>query len=168
MRAVATCLLLLALTACTSTYTPPADAIPPSANRQEELTVLFDRFSAEEAKVAMYAASEAAKSNDKDRHFLASLWGTRVSSALGAERFGHALSLSKQHKDARDWFRRAFMHVEQGDASLPYLRYYIAYEMVALGEKDKAIDLLGNRLGLNPLPAELEPKYDALLEKARR
>ncbi len=138
MRAVATLMLLLALTACTSTYTPPADAIPPSANRQEELTVMFDRFSAEEAKVAMYAADEAAKSNDKDRHFLASLWGTRISSALGAERFGHALSLNKQHKDARDWFRRAFMHVEQGNASLPYLRYYIAYEMVALGENDKA------------------------------
>ncbi|MHC4840928.1 MAG: hypothetical protein ACYTDT_08245 [Planctomycetota bacterium] len=167
MRAVATFLLLITLTACTSTYMPPEDAIPPSTDRQEHLTFLFDQFSDEDENVAARASKEAAESSDKDRRFLESLWGTRTSTALGAERFGHALSTANHHEDARDWFRRAFMHVEQDDPALPYLRYYMAREMVTLGQRDQAVDLLGNRLGLTPLPVDLEPKYAALLKEAR-
>lgn len=167
MRVVAITLLMITLSACTSTYTPPENAIPPSTERQEELTVLFDRFSANDDTTANHAAKEAAKSSDKERRFLVSLWGTRKSTALGAERFGHALSDTKHHQDAADWFRRAFIHVERDDPALPYLRYFIARELIVLGKNEKAIDLLSNRLSLVPLPSELEPKYKELLESAR-
>ena len=49
---------------------------------------------------------------------------------------------------------------------LPWLRYEMANEYYRLGRNDDAVNLLANRMSTSPLPTELKPKYDALIQKA--
>ncbi len=171
MNAAAFRFLLLGLfalcAACSSTQPPPDDLLPPQADRQAELTRLFDRFAGPELP-ARAAAAEAAKANDRDRRFLASLWGTRSSAPLCARRYADALSSAAKHTEAFDWYQRAFMQTAARDASRHELRYEMAEEYYALGRHQDCIALLANRLSLEPLPAALRVKYDALQEAAAK
>ena len=140
----------------------------PVPNRQQELTLLYDRFAHRDAEIGEAAADKAAASTKRDRRFLASLWGTRSSSAIGGRRYGGALSAARLHDEAYAWYRRAYLSLESSDELRPWLRYDMAYEFVAQNRPKEAINLLANRLGLQPLPAELKPKYNALIDRAGR
>jgi tetratricopeptide (TPR) repeat protein len=140
--------------------------VPPPPSRQAVLTRLYDRLGAESATDGESAAREAAAGNDQDRRFMASLWGTRARSAIGARRFADALSRAARHQEAFDWYERAFHFVGADDPLLHWLRYEMAREYVALGRNRDAINLLGNRSGASPIPAELKPKYDELIKRA--
>lgn len=160
-------LAALLLVACTGTQEPPDEMLPPSPSRQTELTLLYDQLGHENARVADAAARQASNGDDRDRRFMASLWGTRTKSAQGARRYGHALAGKGMHQDAYDWFERAFYEATD-DETLAWLRYEMAQQLVALGRKDDAINLLANRMGTTPLPAELRVKYDELIQQAAR
>lgn len=159
-------LLVLFLAACSGTQEPPDEMLPPPPTRQSELTRLYDRLGHEQAGIGEGAAKTAADGDDRDRRFMASLWGTRTRSALGARRFATALAAKALHQDALDWFERGFHAVEGDDELLAWLRYEMAVEYVALGRNQDAINLLGNRLGTTPLPTELKRKYDELIQRA--
>lgn len=165
---VQVCCLVFLLVACAGTDTIRDDLNPPSAQRQGELTRLFDQLSSEDARVGERAATEAAQLEERDLHFMGSLWGTRGKPPDGARRLGAALSDEGRHQDAFDWFERAFMELDRNDERLPYLRYEMAFEYVQLGRNAEAVDLLANRLSTLPLPEDLEPKYEALIEQASR
>lgn len=157
----------LLLVACTSTQEPSPDMLPPTPARQTELTQLYDQLGHENARISDGAARIAANGDDRDRRFMASLWGTRTRSAPGARRYAHALAAKGLHQEAYDWFERAFYHAED-DELLAWLRYEMAQQLVALGRNDDAINLLGNRMGTTPLPAELKVKYSELIDRAAR
>lgn len=159
-------LLLMLIAGCAGTSNPHEDMTPPSANRQGELTRLYDQMGAETEKVGVDAAKKAAEGDDKDRRFMASLWGTRKQSAVGARRYGQALSGKGFHEDAFDWFQRAFLYLEADHELLPWLRYDMAYEYYLLGRNEDAVNLLANRMSTTPLPNELRGKYDDLIRKA--
>jgi len=159
-------LMLLLLASCASVEEPSDDMVPPDAPRQAELTRLFDRMGATNESTGVAAAKEAASGDDRDHRFMASLWGTRRKSAVGARRYGHALSDAGKHAEAFDWFERAFLFLPAGDKMLPWLRYEMANEYYMLGRNDDAVNLLANRMSTSPLPTELKPKYDALIQKA--
>src|SRR5690606_22678637 len=114
-------LLMLVLAGCAGSGNPHADMSPPGALRQGELTRLYDQMGSENEKIGVDAAKTAAEGDDRDRRFMASLWGTRRQSAEGARRYGHALSAKGQHEDAFDWFQRAFLHLEADHELLPWL-----------------------------------------------
>lgn len=167
MKITCSLMLLLALAACSSA--PPLDdgLIPPPAERQAQLTALFDRFAGEETG-ARKAATEAAKLDARERRYLASLWGTRSSEPMGGWRFGDALFEAKQYEESFAWFQRTFLVVSAGDERRAYLRYEMARCCLALGKPQDAINLLANRLDPAPLPEELRAKYDALLDAAAK
>ncbi|CAG1769559.1 hypothetical protein BAC2_00414 [uncultured bacterium] len=160
-------LLLLVLAACSST--PPLDdaLVPPPADRQAQLTALFDRFAGEELN-ARKAAAEAARLDARDRRYLASLWGTRSSEPEAGWRFGDALAEAKIFDESFAWYQRTFMVVPATDARRSYLRYEMARCCLAMGKPQDAINLLANRLDPAPLPEELKAKYDALLDAAAK
>lgn len=157
----------LLLLACTSTHEPPDEMLPPSPARQTELTQLYDQLGHENARIADAAARQAAGGDDRDRRFMASLWGTRTKSAQGARRYAHALAGKGMHQDAYDWFERAFYEAAD-EEMLAWLRYEMAQQLVSLGRNEDAINLLANRMGTTPLPAELKVKYDELINQAAR
>jgi tetratricopeptide (TPR) repeat protein len=159
-------LLLLVLPACAGTEAPPDEMLPPPPSRQSELVRIYDTMCGDDDSAANAAAKQAAAGDDKDHRFLASLWGSRPRSALGARRFGTALAANSQHQKSFDWFERAFLFVGADDPLLPWLRYEMAQEYVALGRHQDAINLLANRMGTAPLPPELKVKYDELIRKA--
>lgn len=159
-------LVISLLGGCASVQEPPPEMVPPNAHRQAELTRLFDRMGAADEKVGAGAAKEAAAGDERDHRFMASLWGTRPKSAIGARRYGDALSAKGKHQEALDWFERAFMYLPAGDEMLPWLRYEMANEYYLLGRNDDAVNLLANRMGTSPLPDELQARYDALICKA--
>lgn len=161
------CLALLAA-ACAGTDELRDELIPPDAQRQDELTRLFDRLGADNAGVGESAAAEAAQGDERDLRFLGSLWGTRGKSAVGARRLGAALSSLGRHQHAFDWYERAYMELEPDDELLPYLRYDMAYEYVQLGRNEEAVNLLANRMSTLPLPNDLAAKYEALIRRASR
>ena len=161
------CLLVaFALAGCAGSGEPHKDMLPPGAQRQGELTRLYDRMGSDKDSIGNDAAKTAAEGDDRDRRFMASLWGTRKQSAVGARRYGHALSNKGHHEDAFDWFQRAFLYLEADHELLPWLRYEMAYEYYLLGRKEDAINLLANRMSTTPLPQELRGKYDDLIRKA--
>ncbi len=159
-------LLLLVLPACAGTEAPPDEMLPPPPSRQAELVRIYDTMCGEAEAAASAAAKQAAAGDDKDHRFLASLWGSRPRSAPGARRLGTALSAAGHHEKAYDWFERAFLFVDAADPLLPWLRYEMAQEYVALGRNQDAINLLANRMGTAPLPPELKQKYDELIRRA--
>ncbi|MCB9895517.1 MAG: hypothetical protein H6839_13800 [Planctomycetes bacterium] len=161
-------LLVLILAACAGTQDPPDEMVPPPPVRQGELTRLFDRMGSDNEAVGVPASKKLADGDDRDRRFVVSLWGTRKKSAVGAQRYGDALSAKGLHEEAFEWYERGFMHIEAGDPLGPWLRYQMASEYYALGRKDDCINLLANRMGTEPLPKELKGKYDELIEKASR
>lgn len=163
-----TALICLLLAACASVEEPADDMVPPDARRQAELTRLYDRMGVEDESIGTSAADKAAAGDERDHRFMASLWGTRTKSAVGARRYGAALSKAGLHQDAYDWFERAFMQVDSSDELAPWLRYEMAYEYHQLGRDEDCINLLANRMGTQPLPRELQGKYDALIQKASR
>lgn len=159
-------LAVLLMASCASIEEPADHMVPPNPKRQGELTRLFDRMGSATESIGASAAKEAASGDDRDHRFMASLWGTRPKSAVGARRYGTALSAAGKHDEAFDWFERAFMHLPAGDETLPWLRYEMANEYYLLGRNEDAVNLLANRMSTQPLPAELKPKYDALIRKA--
>jgi hypothetical protein len=159
-------LLLLVLPACAGTNAPPDEMLPPPPSRQSELVRIYDTMCGDDESAANAAARQAAAGDDKDHRFLASLWGSRPRSAPGARRLGAALSAGNHHQKAYDWFERAFLFVGTEDPLLPWLRYEMAQEYVALGRNQDAINLLANRMGTQPLPPELKVKYDELIRRA--
>jgi tetratricopeptide (TPR) repeat protein len=165
-------LLLLAfslvLAACTGTQEPEDHMIPPDAGRQAELTRLYDRMGSETESIGVSAAQSAAAGDERDHRYMASLWGTRKKSAIGARRLGAALSKAGHHQQAFDWFERAYMHVDSTDELAPWLRYEMASEYHALGRNEDCINLLANRMGTQPLSRDLKSKYDDLIAKASR
>lgn len=168
MKYLVLCLLTLLLVACAGTEELPDEMVPPTATRQGELTRLYDRMGSEVESIGVSAAERAADGDDRDHRFLASLWGTREKSAVGARRYGTALSKKGLHQEAFDWFERAFMHIEADDPLGAWLRYEMAWEYYRLGRKDDCVNLLANRMGTLPLPRELKDKYDDLIAKASR
>lgn len=168
MRAMFLLAMGLLLAACVSTTEPPVEMVPPPPDRQAELTRLYDRLSLSDASIAETAAKTCAQGDDRDRRFLSSLWGTRPKNATAAHRFGKALAAAAHHEDALQWLERAYAETPPGDASLGWLRLEMAEQYMALGRRDEAINLLGNRLGATPLPADLQKKYDELLDRASR
>ncbi|MCA8915715.1 MAG: hypothetical protein KDB90_09910 [Planctomycetes bacterium] len=161
-------LLVLIFAACAGTQEPPDEMVPPPPIRQGELTRLYDRMGSDNDAVGVPASKKLAEGDDRDRRYVASLWGTRTKSAVGARRYGTALSGKGLHEEAFDWFERAFMFIEAGDPLSPWLRYEMANEYYALGRNDDCINLLANRMGTTPLPKELKGKYDDLIAKASR
>jgi hypothetical protein len=165
-------LLLLAfalvLAACAGTQEPDDNMVPPDAGRQAELTRLYDRMGSETESIGVSAAGTAAAGDERDLRFMGSLWGTRKKSAIGARRFGTALSKAGHHQQAFDWFERAYMHVDSTDELAPWLRFEMASEYHALGRNEDCINLLANRMGTQPLPRDLKSKYDELIAKASR
>lgn len=159
---------VMLLGACASIEEPADDMVPPAANRQAELTRFYDRMGAENESIGVAAAEKAAAGDERDHRFMASLWGTRTKSAVGARRYGAALSKAGLHQEAFNWFERAFMHVDSTDELAPWLRYEMALEYHQLGRNEDCVNLLANRMGTQPLPRELQAKYDALIEKASR
>lgn len=160
--------LVLMLAACAGTQEPEDHMVPPSGSRQGELTRLYDRLGSESESIGVTAAESAATGDERDHRFLASLWGTRRKSAVGARRLGAAFSKAGLHDEAFDWFERAYMHVDSTDELAPWLRYEMASEYYALGRNEDCINLLANRMGTQPLPRELKSKYDELIAKAAR
>lgn len=167
MRYFAFTALCLLLAACVSTTEPADELLPPPPARQAELTGLYDRMSGPEA-AALEAARKCATGDDRDRRFTDSLWGTRPKSALGARRLGNALAQVKLHEEALTWLERAYGATEADDATLAWIRYEMAVQYMQLGKRQDAINLLANRLGATPLPADLQQKVDALLNEAAR
>lgn len=168
MTRFAPLLLVLLLAACAGTVTHDDHLLPPGSTRQGELTRLYDTMGVENDKIGNDAARKVAAGDDRDHRFMASLWGTRARSSVGARRLGQALSDGGHHELAFDWFERAFLELEGEHELLPWLRYEMALESYALGNKEDTVNLLSNRMGTTPLPAELKPKYAALLERAAR
>lgn len=158
-------LLLAALltAACAGTRDLPPGETPASADRQARLTRLFDRLALDES-AARAAAREAASGDERDMRFLSSLWGTRSSRPVVAQRLADALDEAARHEDALVWYQRAFIALDADDARRPYLRYDLARQYVALGRRTEAVNLLVNRMSLEPLPDDLKPKYDALID----
>lgn len=167
MRYFALTTLCLLLVACVSTQDSPDELMPPNPARQTELTRLYDQFGGPE-KAASDATRRAVAGDDRDRRFTDSLWGTRPKSALGARRYGNALAAGKHHAEALEWLQRAYAETPLGDESLAWIRYEMAQQYMALGKREDAVNLLANRLGATPLPAELQKKYDALIDEAAR
>ncbi|MCC6573700.1 MAG: hypothetical protein IT462_07905 [Planctomycetes bacterium] len=169
MRHLLIVLLLLSMVAaaCAGTKEIPPEQTPAGADRQAELTRMFDRLPAAEP-AARAAAKEAAAGDARDMRFLSSLWGTRSSEPLAARRFADALAEAKKHSEALVWYQRAFLALEDGDAQRAYVRYDLARQYVALGQRREAVNLLANRMSLEPLPEDLKPKYDALIADAGR
>ncbi|MCC6464976.1 MAG: hypothetical protein IT463_06500 [Planctomycetes bacterium] len=161
-------LAALLLAGCISTQEPPPEMLPPAEARQAQLTRLFDQLGSADEASAKTAAREAAGGDDRDQRFLVSLWGTRGRSPDGARRLGQALASGNRHDEALGWLERAYLALEAGDSLLPWLRYEMAREYLALGQKEHAVNLLATRLGVEPLPADLEARYDALLAEAGR
>ncbi|MBZ0135345.1 MAG: hypothetical protein K8I27_03090 [Planctomycetes bacterium] len=157
---------ILMLGGCAGTSGPRDELLPPGATRQGELTRLYDQMGSESDSVGVSAAQRAAEGDDRDRRFMASLWGTRRQSAMGARRYGQALSDKGHHQSAFDWFQRAFLHLEADHELLPWLRYEMAYEYYLLGRNEDAVNLLVNRMSTTPLPRKLRWKYDELIRKA--
>ncbi|MBX3474452.1 MAG: hypothetical protein KF754_08725 [Planctomycetes bacterium] len=168
MRHFALATLCLLLAACVSTQDPPDDQVPPPPMRQAELTRLYDQLGSTSPAVAESAARQAAACDDRERRFIDSLWGTRPKSGTGARTLGHALSAAKLHAEALTWLERAYGVTDVNHQALPWIRFEIAREYLALGKRDDAINLLANRLGTTPLPADLQKKYDALIDEASR
>jgi len=168
MRYFAFASLCLLMAACVSTQAPPDELLPPPPARQAEITNLYDSMGGTNEARALDSAKRCAAGDDRDRRFADSLWGTRRKSALGARRYGNALAAAKHHDNALDWLERAYGATPAGDESLPWIRYEIAQQYVALGKPDEAVNLLANRLGATPLPADLQLKYDALINQASR
>ena len=160
-------LFALFLAACAGTREIPPDEQPASASRQAELTRMFDSLSVSEP-VAKSAAKQAAAGDARDMRFLSSLWGTRSSDPIVARRLGDALSEARKHDEAIVWYQRAFLALEDSDKQRPYVRYDLARQYLALGKRKEALDVLANRLSLEPLPEDLKPKYDALITEASR
>lgn len=160
-------LLLLALAGCSSTPAPDDSLIPPSPDRQSQLTTLFDRFSGEDS-VGRKAAAEAARLDVRERRYFGSLWGTRSSEPMTGWRLGDALSDAKLFEEAFEWYQRAFLVVPAADPRRSYLRYEMARCCLALGKPQDAINLLANRVDPAPLPEELRAKYEALLDAASK
>ncbi len=160
-------LLLLALAACSTTAPLDDNMVPPQADRQAQLTALFDRFSGEDTS-ARAATAEAAKLDAKERRYLGSLWGTRSSEPAAGWRFGDALFEAKLYEESFAWYQRTFLILPAADARRSYLRYDMARCCLALGKPHDAINLLANRLEPAPLPEELRAKYDALLDAAAK
>lgn len=160
-------LMALMLTACATTVEIPPEQRPVSVERQAQLTRLFDRFGIEEAQ-AKAAAKEAAAGDGRDLRFLSSLWGSRSSNPAVAARFADALSEARKHEDALVWYQRAFLALAEDDPQRSYVRYDLARQYLAIGKRREAMNLLGNRLALEPLPDELRAKYDALIAEASR
>ena len=161
-------LLLLLIVGCAGTQEPAEKLVPPDGVRQGTLTRLYDRMGVESDSVGVAAAEKITEGDDRDRRFVASLWGTRAKSAVGARRYGAALSKAGKHQEAFDWFERAFMFIESDDPLSPWLRYEMASEYHQLGRNEDCINLLANRMGTAPIPRELKNKYDELISKASR
>jgi tetratricopeptide (TPR) repeat protein len=142
--------------------------LPPPASRQAELTELYGRFASPVEATGKAAAAEGARCVEKERHFLGSLWGTKSRNALGARRFGNALGDAGKHDEALTWLQRAYEETPADASELPWIRYEIALQYVALKRNSEAIDLLANRFGSTPLPADLRQKYDELIDRAAR
>ena len=159
--------LLFVLAACSTTPTPGEETQTPVAERQSQLTALFDRLSGDEAG-AKKAAAQAARLDATDRRFLASLWGTRSSAPQSGMRLGDALAEAGAHEEAFAWYLRTFRVLPAQDSRRPYVRYEMARACLAMGKPDDAINLLANRLDPTPLPEDLRAKYDALLEAASK
>jgi hypothetical protein len=168
MRYLSLFAIVLMLAACAGTQEPEDHLVPPDASRQGELTRLYDRMGSDTESIGVGAAKSAASGDERDQRFLASLWGTRKKSALGARRLGTALSGLGHHQLAFEWFERAYMHVDSTHELAPWLRYEMALEYYALGRNDDCINLLANRMGTRPLPRELKGKYEELIAKASR
>lgn len=168
MRYFAFATLCLLLASCVSTQDPPDELIPPPPMRQAELTRLYDQFSAAHAATADAAVRQCAAGEDRERRFIDSLWGTRPKNAAGARRYGNALAQARLHDEALTWLDRAYGATPVSDESLAWIRYEMAQQYLALGKRDQAVQLLANRLGTTPLPADLQQKYDALIEQASR
>jgi tetratricopeptide (TPR) repeat protein len=160
-------LLLLALAACSSTPAPDDNLMPPPADRQSQLTALFDRFSGEDS-VGRKAATEAARLEARERRYFTSLWGTRSSDPAAGWRLGDALAEARIFDEAFEWYQRAFLVIPSRDSRRSYLRYEMARCCLALGKPQDAINLLANRIDPAPLPEELRAKYDALLDAAAK
>lgn len=162
-------LVVTLIASCSSTDDGPSnDLLPPTLDRQTELTHMYDRLGSANDVVAKASAREAASGNDRDHRFLESLWGTRELSPAGARHFGQALAKADKHQRAFDWFQRAYLALDAGDALEAWLRYEMAEQLVELGRSDDAIDLLTNRVSLDPLPVDLEGPYRELLTRASR
>lgn len=158
---------LFILAACSAAPAIDEGAQAPSAERQAQLTGLFDRLSGDEAG-AKKAAAQAARLEVLDRRFLTSLWGTRSSAPQAAMRLGEALAEAGAHEEAFAWYLRTFRALPAHDVLRPYVRYEMARTCLAMGKPDDAINLLANRLDPAPLPDALQAKYDALLEAAAK
>ena len=130
------------------------------------MTDLYSRMASPDEATGKAAAAEGARCNDRERRFLASLWGTKSKDTLGARRFGNALGEAGKPGEGIDWLQRAYNETPVDDATLAWLRYEIAVQYVALGRNDDAVALLANRLGTTPLPDELQKKYDELIDRA--
>jgi tetratricopeptide (TPR) repeat protein len=156
------------LAGCSGAEAPPEEMLPPPPSRQSDLTRLYDTMCTGEQTAAEAAARQAAAGDDTDIRFMASLWGSRPRTAEGARRFGAALARTGKHQLAYDWYERAFLFVDSDDPRIPWLRYEMAQEYVALDRKQEAINLLSNRMGTYTLPPELKQKYDELVGMASR
>jgi len=159
--------LLFTLAACSTATAIDESTQTPPAERQSQLTAMFDRLSGDEAS-AKKAAAQAARLKEIDRRFLASLWGTRSSAPQAAMRLGDALAEAGSHEEAFAWYLRTFRALPANDARRPYVRYEMARACLAMGKPGDAINLLANRLDPAPLPDALQAKYDALLEAAAK
>lgn len=168
MRQSCIALLGLLFAACVSTYDPPPEMLPPPSNRQAELTTLYDQLGHRDESIGTTAARECASGTDRDRRFLSSLWGGRAKVPLGARRLGSALSAKNLHAEALEWFERAYFATEDDHATLAAIRYEMAVEYLALGRREDAINLLANRLDAMPLSADMQKKYDDLIDRASR
>lgn len=173
------CLSLGLLAACASTSEPTPELLPPASSRQAQLSSLYDRLGADNESTGKAAATEAAKGTDRDLRFMASLWGSRQRSALGARRFGDALSERASqfrdgtsavayHQYAYDWYERAYLELSNDDPALDWARYEMARELVSMKRGKEAITLLGNRYGTIPLPKDLAEKCNNLIREAEK
>ena len=162
------CLSLGLLAACASTSEPPPEMLPPASSRQAQLSALYDRLGADNESTGKAAATEAAKGDERDLRFMASLWGSRTRSALGARRFGDALSARANHQHAYDWYERAYLELANDDPALDWARYEMARELVNMKRGKEAITLLSNRYGTIPLPKDLAEKCNNLIREAEK
>lgn len=167
MKPVLFAAIALLFAACASSG-PPPELLPPPVMRQAELTDLYTRFASEDEPTGKAAAAEGARCDEKERRFLGSLWGTKSKNAVGARRFGNALGVSAKPEEALEWLQRAYAETAADAPELAWIRYEMAVQYVALKRNNDAIDLLANRLGATPLPADLQKKYDELIDRAAR
>jgi hypothetical protein len=112
------------------------------------------------------AAQRGAQGDESSRRFLNSLWGTRTGTPEGAESFAREFAKARHDADSVAWYQRAYEAYPAGHARRPHVRLELARVYLDQGKNDLALDLLANRLGVEPLPSELAREYDAVIRRA--